>query len=190
MHHQESKQLAPGYLVLLTVLSYGLYSIYWFYQNWKHLEAIQGRRLRPALRTVGLLIPLVDIFLMAQQWKQIHTITRDQKTFFPLAWTLLGYLLVCYLYGAYAILLTISYFTDTPPTGADLAGGMYVDLIVFTLLGLLMTIPQRALNSYWSHHESTSTSSTHLTSGQIAWITLGGLAWAITALQPFFVQIM
>lgn len=188
MGNHESRRLELGYLVLLNVLSFGLYSLYWFYQNWRSLEEVHGTKLRPALRTVGLMVPILDIFLIADQWKRIHDLnTHDSKSYFPLAWTVLGYLSLSYLYFTYVILAIISFTTDMPPSSGEMIGGMFIDLIAFTLLGLLLAVPQRALNAYWAqHHTGSSASRYALTPGEIAWITLGGIAWTIGAMQPFF----
>ena len=36
---QYSNAQAPWRLVLLSIITFGIYEIYWFYRNWKHLKA-------------------------------------------------------------------------------------------------------------------------------------------------------
>ena len=88
-----------GTLVLLTVVSYGTYPLYWFYRNWTHLKEVNGLSLRPALRTLGLLVPFLNIFLIAQQLQQIRELsgTAEQKVYYPSVWVTIGLLALGYL---------------------------------------------------------------------------------------------
>lgn len=187
----QTKRLELGALVLLTVATFGTYVIYWFYATWRSLEEISGSRMRPALRTIGLCIPLLNIYLVAQQWKQIGELnaSAEKPVYFPVAWTVFGYLAACYLYTAYLVLIILSIAGDMPPTGAEMISLSFIDLISFSVMGLLLAAPQRALNAQSAYREPAGTTRMHLTPGQIAWLAVGGVAWSISLLQPFFAQV-
>jgi len=45
-------------LVLLYVFTFGIYEIYWFYRNWKHMKIHKNLDISPGWRTVGLFVPI------------------------------------------------------------------------------------------------------------------------------------
>jgi len=58
-------------LLVMLIISSGLYIIYWFYRNWKYLRDYEGEEIRPVFRTICLFIPLVSIVLLYFQFKRI-----------------------------------------------------------------------------------------------------------------------
>jgi hypothetical protein len=61
--------------VLLTLFTFGLYEIRWYYRNWKYLK-IHNLDTRPGWRTVGLLVPLWNIALIIEQLRDIRDCAR------------------------------------------------------------------------------------------------------------------
>jgi hypothetical protein len=53
-------------LVILFIITCGMYIFYWSYRNWKFLKEKDGEieSISPGLRTFGLLIPFVNLFLI------------------------------------------------------------------------------------------------------------------------------
>ncbi len=191
MTTSNEKRLELGYLVLLTVATFGAYLIYWFYRTWRQLEETNEGKLRPALRAIGTVVPLLNIYMVTNQWKRISELDDgENKTFFSVAWSVFGYLLVTYLYAAYFVLISVAVVNGLQPTGAELISLTFLDLIALSLIGLMVAVPQRALNAYYSRADhATPPTRAQLTPGQIAWLSIGGLAWIISLLQPFFAQV-
>lgn len=50
--------------VLFSVLTFGLYDIYWYYKNWKHLKVVKNLTISPGWRTAGLFVPIWGIYLI------------------------------------------------------------------------------------------------------------------------------
>lgn len=194
MTTQTSKRLELGHLVLLTVATFGLYALYWFYNTWRQLAATSGAsNMKPVLRTIGLCVPLLNIYLVAEQWRRVNELCTDDehRPFFPVAWTVFGFLFLSYAYAAYFILLMATFYSsETLPSGAEMLGLSFIDLVSFSLLGLLLAAPQRVLNVYHERVNHANTPRTRFTPGEIAWLAIGGIAWTISLLQPFFAQVM
>lgn len=55
--------------VLLTVVTFGLYSLYWWYKTNRQLDRGTTADCSPGLRTVGLVIPIYNLIVM---WRFSH----------------------------------------------------------------------------------------------------------------------
>ncbi len=60
-----------AHLLILSILTLGLYEFYWFHRNWRHLEEHLQQQLRPGWRTLGLLVPGLNVFLVYDQLRMI-----------------------------------------------------------------------------------------------------------------------
>lgn len=65
------------HLVLFNIFTFGLYSIYWFYRNWKHLKAHKNLDISPGWRTVGLFVPVVGIIMAYEQFRDIKNFAEE-----------------------------------------------------------------------------------------------------------------
>ncbi len=63
-------------LAVLSIATFGLYQIYWFYCTWKHLKHHTGKQFSPGWRTVGLCVPIWGLVLA---WNLFHEIS-DLRT--------------------------------------------------------------------------------------------------------------
>ena len=59
--------VSEGKLITLYLLSFGLYGIYWFYQNWKYQQPLMDKKIYPALRA------LLSIFYVYSLFKRIDS---------------------------------------------------------------------------------------------------------------------
>lgn len=145
-------------LVLLSILTFGLYQFYWFYRNWKTIKAQTGVPLSPGWRTVGLFVPIVSIFMVNDQFKLIHTVASASglRPRFSPGWLTLGYL----------VLTALSRLPDPWE--------------MVELLSFLPLIPvQRALNEYWATEQPGRAVRTRYSKGEIAVLIVGGFLMAV-----------
>ena len=70
-HAAYSRGQLPAHLVTLWVLTLGAYSFYWFYRNWRDLADITDDEIHPGLRTLGLVVPFLNIYLAYQQFRVV-----------------------------------------------------------------------------------------------------------------------
>jgi hypothetical protein len=48
-------------LIALSIATFGLYNIYWFYRSWRQVSECTGKRMSPGWRTVGLFVPILGL---------------------------------------------------------------------------------------------------------------------------------
>lgn len=53
------------------ILSFGIYSFYWFFQYRRRINAELGKNDDAALHTVGMIVPILNFFLLYLLWKDI-----------------------------------------------------------------------------------------------------------------------
>jgi len=128
---QRSSDLQPlWHFVLLSITTFGLYHIYWFYRNLRYLRVYNGLDISPIKRTVGLFIPILSLLIVYNLIFDLRDFARDggvNRLYEP-GWIFLGYL------------VSLSLYTLLPDP--------------YWILGLLSTvvalaIVQRTLNFYW-----------------------------------------
>ncbi|TFH22961.1 MAG: DUF4234 domain-containing protein [Myxococcales bacterium] len=126
-----SRGQLPVHLVTLWVLTLGAYSFYWFYRNWRDLAEITDDEIHPGLRTLGLVVPFLNIYLAYQHFRLVGELTAadgDRLGYDPGVLTALFFSLV--------------------------AVGNLFALWPVSLLAALVTVPvQSALNRIWARRE-------------------------------------
>lgn len=166
----ESNSLDAGKFFLLTVVSGGLYLIYWFYRNWKHIKEHTKGSIRPAGRTVAASFPVLDIVLFSLQLKAIYDLAKKQGSrTFPLVWTCIGVALI--FIASWALLVATFFTYDAEQFGLSLIGFL---LSIFVAL-ILMPV-QLTLNDFWKHAQPARADiRTSYTNGEKAWLVVGSL---------------
>jgi hypothetical protein len=117
----------PVHLVLLSVLTLGVYEVYWFWRNWRDLRDKTGVDISPAWRTLGLFLPVVNVAMVYQQLRLVSDTAASRgltPTYSPLLVTAAFFAL------AFAGNLTFAWFVS--------------------LLNVLPLVPvQQTLNRLW-----------------------------------------
>ncbi len=82
--------------VIKSLVSFTFYDLYWTYNNWKIINALTTRNLRAILRTVGLIVPILNIFLLYDQFKEIRNIASATScaTYSHPGWIALLYIIL------------------------------------------------------------------------------------------------
>ncbi len=82
------KKRDPVFVIVVSILTLFIYGLYWFYHTRKELNELTGKKSDPLLHTIGLLIPIVDLYVL---WKYSEDVeiaskkSRDKVILF-LAW--------------------------------------------------------------------------------------------------------
>jgi len=144
--------------VLLSLSTFSLYDLYWFYRTWRQLRDAENWDISPGWRLVGLLIPILNLFLFYGLFKKISNTVRTESGGFFISpgWMLLGWL------GCNA-----------------LASLPYPYWILSFLSILIIGTGQNALNKHWSNKQPHLTMRASLSVGQIVLLLLGGICWAL-----------
>jgi len=120
------------YFVILSIATLSLYNNYWFYRNWKHLKFHKKLNISPLKRTLGLIVPIYNIYIVYDQFYMIRNFARDvgiNKLYAP------GWMGAIFCVACIASRLPDPYY----------------------LLGFLSIMPlaiaQGVLNSYWKREQ-------------------------------------
>jgi hypothetical protein len=70
------KRRDPLFVIFFTIITLGIYGIYWFYKTSKELIEYTKRDSSALLWTLGLFIPIVNVVIA---WKYAHTLEKATK---------------------------------------------------------------------------------------------------------------
>jgi len=151
--------------VVLSILTLGIYDIYWYYKNWKHLKAIQFSNFSPVLRTIGLLIPIVNFFIIYKAHKDYRYLIIEKginRDIYP---------------GLIVLVIAISFALTRLPDP-------------YWLLCFIATIPlaivQDILNELWDTVQVGKPRRTAWRGRQIFLIVVGTILWTFTIIGMLF----
>lgn len=152
--------------VLLTILSFGLYEIYWFYRNWKHFKLHKNLNISPGWRTVGLFVPIYGWLLIYRQFRDIRDYAKQagiDKTYSP-------------------ELIFFSYFLILVVVGCS-----------SPLLSPLSVVPlvfvQNTLNLYWRKEQPWLKERKNFSVGEWVLIVVGGILWILGLIGTFLTPV-
>ncbi len=164
----------PGYYVvsirkfaLLFFMTLGIYSVYWFYRNWKAYQASTGEKIWPIPRAI------FNIFFAHALFAKVDgTLNQHDRSF---NWSPRA------LATGYVVLSIISNILDrlsmkeigSPAT--DALSFLVLPAIYFTL-----ATPQKAINIAVGDPEGEANS--HLSGANFAWMGFGALLWIVSAI--------
>ena len=145
-----SHQLPLPRLLVMMLVSQGLYAYVWFFQQWKFLQATYYQEpIAPLVRTLSLSMPVVDWVWSYKQFRLTAAVlARHAISFRWPVWLLT----CCWMLGFYVNFL---FFIEELPLWLG-----YGTLLTFLSLGLTsgaMCLIQSGLNQYWRHQESGTT---------------------------------
>lgn len=163
-----SPWMEPRALIWLNLASFGLYFYVWFYRNWKHFAPLWPQA-RPLLRTIGLFLPLLDLWLIWDFVKRVRAELTAQHLSFVSPWPLVGVMLWASTTWFMPTEGLLYLWTVMVGIGAVLAGA-------FCLVAM-----QRPLNLYWEARNPALVSPTlRWFLGERLSLLLGIFAWLTT----------
>ncbi|BDZ71945.1 zinc ribbon domain-containing protein [Methanobacterium petrolearium] len=147
-------------LIWLIILTGGLYEIYWFYRNWRDFKKHKNLDISPGLRTVGLFIPLVNLYFVGTQFKDLKDYEEEANVKpFSIYTVIISWVVLSYL----SVRLS---FYDNPLTG-----------MISLLLSFGLVIPfymvQKTLNEYWLKEQGDLPLRKGLSLGEIIVLIIG-----------------
>ncbi len=145
------------HLVLLSVVTFGLYEFLWFYRNWRDVTVRAGLPAVAGWRTAGLLVPFLNIFLVYQQLRLIRDVVGEAGLEIP------------FTPGT----LTAMFFLT-----AAIANVSTVWIVsLFTIVPLIPV--QECLNRYWQIEQPDASIREELTPAEFALAVVGAFLTAI-----------
>jgi hypothetical protein len=152
------------HFVLLTIVTFGIYEIYWFYRNWKHLKFHKDLDISPGWRTVGLFVPIYGIVLAYRQLRDIRDFSKEagvDKTYSP-GWILFGWLILSALCKLPEPFWLLSFLSVWP-----------------------LAVVQEVLNSYWEKEQPELPIRIKFSDGEIALLVIGAIILVLALIGTF-----
>lgn len=69
----------PLIVVALTLVTLGIYGVYWFYTTSRDMITVSGRDSHSVLWTLGLFVPMIDLLVLWRFSRTYSSITGAQK---------------------------------------------------------------------------------------------------------------
>lgn len=159
--------LDTGRLILLSVLSSGLYFYYWAYLTWKHLASETGDVHYPVWHTMSFSVPIYGLFRLHRHVSAIRDLAEGAGV-----WTGLGA-------GIVVVLFTIASALDFQAGFRVSNTGVILTLAVISvvLTTTIMFRSQRSLNDYWAKTRGASVRTARMGAGGVVIVIVGMLAW-------------
>jgi hypothetical protein len=83
------RQRSIAKAVVFSIITLGLYGIYWIHEFHKELKAEENAQYSPVVRTVGMLIPLYNLYVMWQDSQLVEASLGKNSTTYFLLWLFL-----------------------------------------------------------------------------------------------------
>lgn len=159
--------VSPKKFALLYFFTIGLYSLYWFYNNWKQYKEYTEERMLPILRAI------FNIFFVHSLFRKVQNTLNSQNKSFD--WS------PSWLATFYVIFSIMGYALDQMSTKE--IWSPYSDIIGLSLLPItymLLIKAQKAINLCQEDPEGESNSL--MTTSNYVWMVIGVLLWGLVIL--------
>ncbi|MBM3941575.1 MAG: zinc ribbon domain-containing protein [SAR202 cluster bacterium] len=183
--------VSPSRVLVMVVLSYGLYLFYWMYLTWRHYRDHTGRPVFPVWHALSLIVPVYGLFRTyahMRSFKELMLQGNVPSTISP-GWAVAVILLYSMLeWASFAASGGIPAVTGAVEITREMAiKAMLIDLVGLALVaGLLMQV-QGNLNRYWASLGVGRAVVPGISLGEVLFALAGSLFW-ITALTSIMGQ--
>ena len=178
-------------LLLLTVLSYGVYLYYWFYLTWRQYRDHTGNRVFPAWHTLALGVPIYGLFrthhhVASYNRLMLHAGLRDLINPMLVVCLVLVYIVLSLIAAAlyfFSISLSGGLSGAEPPGTVATVTKIGIEILTIIAAAGLIAYVQPKLNGYWESLPEVSVTNGKLGSGEIICLVIGILVWASATLS-------
>ena len=168
-------------VLLMTLISSGLYILYWFYLTWKQYREHTGVEAFPIWHALTLIVPIYSLFRThahTRVFKELMARRGLMTTISP-GWAVAA---VVASSGLSWSTLSVS-FGEISQTDAITVAALNI-LSLAIIAGLLMHV-QGNLNSYWHHVSSGRLLDARIGVGEVIFAVIGVLFWLDTLVTIF-----
>ena len=173
-HYSYAQQLWR--LVLLSVVTFGVYEIYWFYRTWKHMRDYEKKNISPGWRTAALSVPVYNIVLIYRQFKDIRDSAQEAGC--P-AFSSPG--LQTFIFVMVSLLLIVLSLYELKVSDTSMLFFLTLLIIAVNAATVLpLAVVQNTRNNFWKKQQPELNMRTSFSRGEITLLVLGGLYWLMT----------
>ena len=179
--------IPPSRIILLSVLTAGLYFVYWTYLTWRHYRDYTGETAFPVWHALCMLVPVYQFFRLHAHMRVYQELMLQRGL--P---TTLNPLLAVLLLVSAMILGWTAYLLSTAPEMTDLHRLGYFGCNVADV-GLLAWIVWRAqnnLNRFWRHQVGTRLAFAPPTIFEGVLVVIGLILWGLWLVTLFYPELV
>ena len=173
-------RIPPGRILLMTLLSGGLYQYYWFYRTWAQYRDHTRTEVFPVWHALSLAVPIYSLFRTyahVQAFKQLMDDAGLRNTISP-GWAVAA--IVCRDFLAVTSVLA----TGGLDIGAEITRSATLISTVFFAVALLAILTvilhvQGNINMYWSSQLGPASENASIGKGELAFAIIGGMTWLL-----------
>ena len=171
--------IPPTRLVLLTLLSAGLYIFYWMYITWRHYRDHTGEIAYPVLHALTLLLPVYNLFRLHAHMRVYQELMEARGV----PTTLNPVRAVLMYFGVFLLgMMTFMLPAEAPITPAQQVAYAVINVGQATLVAWILWQAQENLNRFWQHRLGTRLGWAPYSPAELALVALGFLlGWGMLA---------
>ena len=144
--------IPPNRIVLLTVLSAGLYIYYWMYVTWRHYRDHTGELAYPIWHALALLVPVYNLFRLHAHMRVYQELMDARGV--PTSLNPLRAVLI--YFGVFLLAMaSLMLPAEGPITPAQQAAYVVINIGQTTLVAWMLWQAQGNLNRFWQHRLGT-----------------------------------
>ena len=140
--------IPPGRIVVLTVLSSGLYIFYWMYATWRQYREHTGETAYPIMHALSLLVPVYQFFRLHAHMRVYQEMMEQRGV--P---TTLSPVRIVLIYFGVVLLGMVSFIlpAEGPLSTSQQAAYVAINLGQVALLSWILSHAQTNINRFWQH---------------------------------------
>ncbi len=154
--------VGPGKFLLLTIVTANMYSLYWYYRQWRAIRTRDASDIWPVARAI------FAIFFTHSLFQDFDEALRRKGL--PHDWTPMLSASLVVGYFVFVAVLSVLSNTGAPAPMADA-----LSILVTPVLAFLMLPAQRSANA--ASGDAAGDSNRRLTGANWVWLIIGGLIW-------------
>ena len=178
--------ISPTRILVMTLLSDGLYLFYWFYITWQQYRDHTGNQVFPMWHTLSLMIPIYGLFRTHAHMRSFKELMLDAGVVCSIAvgWAVVLVLISTALDNA-SLRVNGGFFNFGEVSfGAAIISALLDLASIAVVLGLLLHIQQN-LNRYWASLDNVTLVDLNVGAGEVILAVVGVLTWIITMASIF-----
>ena len=162
--------IPPFYVVslnkflILTVATFGMYFLYWFYQNWRNQKLTHNENIWPVARSI---FSIFTVHKLLQRVENVLSSKPDYQDWSP-----------NFIANMYVVFSILSAALDILDNSQDVSVLSVLSLL--TIVPITFVLYQAQKNINLACDDVAGAQNSRLTTANYVWIGLGGVLWLLT----------
>ena len=174
-------RIPPGRILLMTLLSGGLYQYYWFYRTWAQYRDHTRSEVFPVWHALSLAVPIYSLFRIyahMQAFKQLMEDAGLRNTISP-RWAVVA-IASSQLLGVTSIFATGGLSSETEISRSTVIVQILFLAITLAIMVWLLLHVQTNINNYWSSQSGAAAADMRIGMGELVLTAIGVMVWLLT----------